>query len=446
MSKVIVLANGQQVAIDSIDVDIKSPLDSFGKLQVVSPNQIGDYKGAQYLPQFRYDQRVLGNGATISNNNNENSWELRVDKGQVGEAIIQTFDVFLYESAIGMEINFTLVFGDTVGCIQDFYYGGGWGDSNVSQGDANGLGSILTDGFGITSEDNIIYFDLWTSTSGVPIRSKRIPQSQWNCDKLDGTGKSGVTIDWTKSIIGKFIFQYLGYGLIGFGIDKDGEFILAHIFFNVNTEQKPYMSRGSQPMRARILSKGTGSGEGLLKVSCQGVNRFDNDNDRFIGRTFPLARSDTYRTPSNSNWHLLYTARLADGYNYFTIEVDESSVGSDSNAVFDFVFGEDIPISPLLSSVIWTPLFTQNSPIEFFYPTTGDDYQLTVTDQADNIFYRTRGFSATDSIKPNFGGRSTQFTRKLDGTPSMIMFGVAIPSSNRERMSFSLNCVGSYGG
>ena len=264
---------------------------------------------------------------------------------------------------------------------------------------------------------------------------------------MDGNGKSGLNLDFTQSVIGRIVFQYLGHGFIRLLFDDDeGNTYTAHTIRNNNESNTPYMRRGSQPIRVRNYSKGTGTGTSTFRLTCVGVVRYDNDSDRFEGQPIVFSRNDTYRNPSNSDWYLLYAARLTDDANFFTIEIEEGSVGSDSNALFDFAFGQNIPLSPSLPATGWTPLFQQNSPLEFLAPATGTDYEATVTEQSDFLAYRVRGFSATDSITPNLGGRSLQFTRDLDGTAYPVVAVISIPSGNRERMSFSFNVIGGFGG
>ncbi|HEY0891798.1 MAG TPA: hypothetical protein VGE32_02005 [Cellvibrio sp.] len=66
-----------------------------------------------------------------------------------------------------------------------------------------------------------------------------IPQTAWNGDKMDGTGKSGVTLVKTNGNLYKIQMQWLGFGAIKFYIvnPDDGTFILVHTikYANANT-------------------------------------------------------------------------------------------------------------------------------------------------------------------------------------------------------------------
>ena len=55
--------------------------------------------------------------------------------------------------------------------------------------------------------------------AGVAINTQFIAQADWNGDKLDGTGASGVTIDPTKLNVYQIGMQYLGAGSIKFQVE-----------------------------------------------------------------------------------------------------------------------------------------------------------------------------------------------------------------------------------
>ena len=86
-----------------------------------------------------------------------------------------------------------------------------------------------------------------------------IPQSEWNGDKMNGTGKSRLVLDPTARNIFCFQIEFLGVGSVFCYIVKNGQYILCHEFkFSnaeyayINTEQIAYMSRGGLPCRFEI--------------------------------------------------------------------------------------------------------------------------------------------------------------------------------------------------
>ncbi len=93
-----------------------------------------------------------------------------------------------------------------------------------------------------------------TITSGSVIITKRtqqrVPQSQWNIDKCDGTGPSGYTLDLTKMQMIYIDYSWYGAGAIRFGFkNQRGEVIYAHRMPNANLRTEAYMRSGNLPAR-----------------------------------------------------------------------------------------------------------------------------------------------------------------------------------------------------
>lgn len=66
--------------------------------------------------------------------------------------------------------------------------------------------------------------------AGVTASIDCIVQSDWNVDKMDGKGVSGMLLDQQKGNVYQIQFQYLGFGAINFFIEDEntGEFQLVH--------------------------------------------------------------------------------------------------------------------------------------------------------------------------------------------------------------------------
>jgi hypothetical protein len=111
---------------------------------------------------------------------------------------------------------------------------------------------------GLFDESNGVFFEqlgtqlrvvLRSSTSGSAVDSA-FSQANWNLDRLDGTGPSGVTLDITKQQIFVIDFQWLGSGRIRYGFVLNGILIYCHEIINQNVLTVPYSQNGSLPIRA----------------------------------------------------------------------------------------------------------------------------------------------------------------------------------------------------
>lgn len=105
-----------------------------------------------------------------------------------------------------------------------------------------------------------------------------IDQSQWNLDKMDGTGDSGIIVDFAKRNIFVITYQWLGVGSAMFGIAYNNKTIWCH---EMNFEGGLYgtnptvahISRGSLPIRYEIEAVSTIAGpETMIKICSTGLS------------------------------------------------------------------------------------------------------------------------------------------------------------------------------
>jgi len=92
------------------------------------------------------------------------------------------------------------------------------------------------------------------------------PQSAWNIDKMDGSGTSGLTIDFAKAQIFTIDYEWLSLGRVRYGFYLNGKCFYVHQDTHLNALNAPYMSYGNQPVRYEIRQVGDGSG--VMKQIC----------------------------------------------------------------------------------------------------------------------------------------------------------------------------------
>ena len=78
----------------------------------------------------------------------------------------------------------------------------------------------------------------------------KIPQSQWNIDRCDGTGPSGFNLDLTKMQMFYIDYSWYGAGFVRWGFrGPTGDIIYCHKLANNNTNSEAYMRSGNLPAR-----------------------------------------------------------------------------------------------------------------------------------------------------------------------------------------------------
>lgn len=88
------------------------------------------------------------------------------------------------------------------------------------------------------------------------ITEQRIPQSQWNIDKCDGTGPSGFVFDVTKMQMFYIEYTWYGAGYIQYGMrGQGGRYLHCHRIKNNNVNFEAYMRSGNTPVRYTTINK-----------------------------------------------------------------------------------------------------------------------------------------------------------------------------------------------
>lgn len=84
-------------------------------------------------------------------------------------------------------------------------------------------------------------------------------QSEFNLDRLDGTGPSGYNFDVGKMQMIGIQWSWYGAGFIDFMLrGSDGNFIMVHRIRNSNVNTEAYMRTGNMPVRYEVTNEGAG--------------------------------------------------------------------------------------------------------------------------------------------------------------------------------------------
>lgn len=250
-------------------VEMSKYEDAFGRLRTSDQYTLADYKHI-YFSDENYIDVVSGTGA-ITYNQDQSSVVLNVTSG-TDSAIHQTRSYHHYQPGKSQLINSSFVFGTPT--------------PNVIRRTG------LFDNFeGIFLEMNGLDFS-WN------IRSVNLNQTSargsW-LDPMDGSGPSGVSLDFTKTQLIIVDFQWLGVGQVRCGFGHNGGNIISNVFYNSNNLEFPYLRSPSLPVRCELVSTG---GSGTMKQICATViseggyseaGRDFNISSGHVGRSCPQA-------------------------------------------------------------------------------------------------------------------------------------------------------------
>ena len=226
-------------------------LDSFGRLRVSDPFTLFD-------SSHRYDDNGLwstsaSTGGAAVFDGNQGLINLNVTSSSGSEVIRETTKVFSYQPGKSLLVISTFVMSPSkTGLRQRIgYYG-------------------AANGYYLEQNNSTVSFVERSSVTGVLVNSG-ITQSNWNVDKMDGTGPSGIILDLTKAQILFMDLEWLGVGTVRIGFVIDGNFYVCHKFHHANIIPTTYITTASLPLRYEITNTGVTSGASTLKQICNTV-------------------------------------------------------------------------------------------------------------------------------------------------------------------------------
>jgi hypothetical protein len=230
---------------------LPTQLDAFGRLRVSTPLTLFD-------SSHRYRDNNLWSsltavGGSYTFNQNQGLMDLTVNASSGSSVIRETTKVFAYQPGKSLLVMNTFVMASSA--------------TNLRQR------------VGYYGQDNGIYFQLDDGNIGLVKRSlvsgsvidTVVSRSDWNGDKLDGTGASGLTLDITKAQIFWMDIEWLGVGSVRTGFIINGQYIVCHSFHHANIIASTYITTASLPVRYEITNKADTGVSKTLKQICSSV-------------------------------------------------------------------------------------------------------------------------------------------------------------------------------
>jgi hypothetical protein len=247
-----------ETAIDNISVTVGDvtlasgpQLDSFGRLRTSSPFTLFD-------SSHRFDDNDLWSTATATGgtavfNSAQGLVDLNVTAASGSSVTRETIKVFSYQPGKSLLVLNTFVM------------------SPAKTGLTQRVGYYETNnGFYLEQVGSTVQFVERSYVTGAVVNTP-VLQSNWNGDKLDGTGPSGITLNLTKAQILWMDLEWLGVGSVRMGFVINGQFIVCHTFNHANIIASTYITTASLPLRYEIFNTAGTSGASTFKQICSTV-------------------------------------------------------------------------------------------------------------------------------------------------------------------------------
>ena len=328
-------------------------LDAFARLRVSNPSTIFDSKQIfDNQPLFWDEELETGAGITSAHSTDTASTVITSTINTAGLFTRQTFMRFNYQPGKSQQVMMTGIL------------------------DRSGGGTGVERRIGLFDDDNGLFFEDNAGTIGVTRRTNvtgtpadnTVAQANWNVDVMDGTGPSGITIDWTKFQIFFIDFEWLGAGRVRMCVVIEGKLIPVHFFLGSNVLDKVYMSTPNLPLRYQMITTGSSpvstmeagcstiaseggvQNTGILRYKSTGGTHVDVATENIIyaivgiklksthlGATITIENIslDEHVGTKKYEWMLIFNPTVADTFTYGaeTNSAVETATGATANTV-----------------------------------------------------------------------------------------------------------------
>lgn len=294
--------------------NLNTATDAFGRLRVGSPHTLFDNSFRYADKEKNWRTRQIGT-TTVAHNANEGVMDLTVGTAENDEIIRETSKVFQYQPGKSLMVMNTFTMDDAQDNVRMRvgYYGKQNGIYFERDGETN-------------------YIVKRSSVSGSIVET-RIPQDQWNTNKLDGSSITSPNFNSNKAHIFWTDFEWLGVGSVRTGFVINGQFIICHIFHHANNIESTYMTTATLPIRYEVKNTGTSTGA-TLKQICSTV--ISEGGYTAVSETHSASTALTGKVLSDTTFTPLVSIRLKPNRTDAVVVPSEVSVYGLQQAAFKY--------------------------------------------------------------------------------------------------------------
>lgn len=310
-------------------------IDAFGRLRVSTPTQLLSLQNQYDADPIKLETGNTGTGVAPVHVAATRMLELSATAG-TGTSWAQTYEYATYIPDRSHRVEVTGVFGTAVAnaVVDVGYFDAGNGVFFRQNG---------TSGYELVRR---------TSTTGSPV-DEVVAQTNWNTDKFDGTGSSGINFDFTKCFILFTDLQYLGMGSIRVGFNYDGCVHIVHEFRHAGILSVPYMQSATLPVQMLLTATATAAPKkAYLKCAAVITEGGDPEIEPYVFAT----PEGTITAASGARTHIL-SLRPLTTFNSITnrarlrIASLEMTVTGSNQVYWELVLGATFSVAPTYANV-----------------------------------------------------------------------------------------------
>jgi hypothetical protein len=266
-------------------------VDAFGRARVSNPFTLFD-SFHRYSDNGKFATATNGGSSTATFNANQGLIDLNIGTASGDYVYRESKRVFAYQPGKSLLVLTTFTMNAAKANLRQRV--GYYGDNNGYYLELNG--------------SNIRFVERSSVTGSVV--NTLVEKSNWNIDKLDGTGPSGITLDISKAQILFTDLEWLGLGTVRMGFVINGNFIHCHSFHHANIITTTYITTACLPLRLEIENIGATASSSTLKQVCSTVISEGGYEVRGRSRSLGLATNAARDLTTANTFYPLISIRL----------------------------------------------------------------------------------------------------------------------------------------
>ena len=286
---------------------------------------------------------------------------------------------------------------------------------------------------------NGVYFEYSGGVASVNIKNNvvtSVPQSQWNIDPMDGTGPSGLNLDFTKTQLLTIDMEWLGVGRVRCGFFAFGRIQYCHQFLHLNELTAPYTNSINLPITYALLGNTVGQSGNLTQI-CSTVLSEGGYNP--VGRPFSTSTSAETNVPLAETPILALRGGSASYYHQNIVPTASSIIDSTNNNTLLYKL-RLYPAGTSAGTITWTDVNSTYSVAQFATNANITGFTTTGSIVVDSSFFLGKGSNIFSNLNDTFSNLLLQVTSNVANVSDILVLTCTrINSGTDAKVSASLS-------
>lgn len=415
----------QSTSITVFDNAYESAQDAFGKMRVSTPITLLD---------IRFPGQTTGGTPFISNTLQINSLSSGTFSGAYGDS-----KLIMSGTGVGYYISQSRSY-----CV----YQPGKSLQFLASGVYNPGNATMVSRVGYCDYDftvsppvvrNGVYLEFSGGVASVNLKNNvvtSVSRSNWNIDPMDGTGPSGLNLDFTKTQLFTFDLEWLGVGRVRLGFFAFGRVHYCHQFIHVNQLTAPYTNSINLPISYALFGTVAGQSGSMIQI-CATVLSEGGYNPS--GRPFSTSTSAETNVPIGETAILALRGGAASYYHQPIIPTITSIIDSTNNNTLLYRL-RLYPAGTSAGTIVWTDVNSTYSVAQYASSSSITGFTTTGSIVVDSAYFLGKGSNVFSTLSSTFSSLVLQVASNIaNASDILVITCTRINSGTDAKVSASIS-------